>query len=167
MKNLFFADLLLGVLATCQPKCPGDRNLPPDAIDSGLFFLLAESKTGQSFFPIFAQPTGLKITDTQGREYPFGIEATGRFQMFYFILKTPEDLAGLDTKASKTFYLRLSASDTDTIRYIYRLKVNDCKEPEVDFSAVQVWFNGQQAGVSSIANGFVFKNKSLITIKKL
>jgi hypothetical protein len=145
MKNILLALLAACLLAgACNPKCPPDRNLPPDAIDSLLGFILVNRRTGETFFPLFANPQGISIKDDKGRDYEFGISSTGIFQMSYFLLKTPEDLAGLDTKASKTFYLRLSATDTDTIRFVYRLRVNDCKEPELDFSVNEIWFNGEK-----------------------
>jgi hypothetical protein len=156
MKNILLTLLAGCALAgACNPKCPPDRNLPPDVIDSSLNFALVHRRTGQPYFPLFANPQGISISDEKGRNYPFAFEVL-TFQMGDFLLKTPEDLAGLDGKTNKTFYLRLSATDTDTIRYVYRLRINDCKEPEIDFSAVQVWFNGQQAEISSTARGYVF-----------
>jgi hypothetical protein len=135
--TLLAACLLAGA---CQPRCEPDRLLEPDEIRGTISFALINRRTGQNIFPLFTNGNNFRIVDTQEVDYPLQFGANGIFDLINFLKKTPEDLTGLSTLASKTFYLRLSATDTDTIRFDFRLELDQCEEPRLSYR--EVWFNG-------------------------
>jgi hypothetical protein len=157
MKNLVFVALALGLWAGgCKPKCGPDRITPEGRVQSALSFRLVDRNTGQRYFPLFATGDGFSITDAKGTVYEVGFGSSGIFDLNDFLFKNPEDLAGLDTSAEKVFYLRLSATDTDTIRYVYRLGPERwCGELRVTYQ--QVWFNGRLMTAADLDEYLVYK----------
>jgi hypothetical protein len=139
LPTLLAACLLAGA---CEPRCQPDRLLEPDEILSGLSFALIDRRTGRNIFPLFTNGDNFRLTDSKGNNYELGFTPDATFRVFGILKKTPEDILGLERQVEKSFFLYLSSQDTDTIKYVYRLQLDECKEPQV-LSGDEVWFNGK------------------------
>jgi hypothetical protein len=133
--------LSLSTLLCCN-ECPQDDG-STNIFDSGLFFELRDKTTDENllnlFFGRYNQDTVKILKQDLTEEPSITIDPSGL--LWFRCLENPEDLAGLKSRVTKTFFLYLDQFDTDTIRIEFTLKESDCPSP--DFNEALVFFNGK------------------------
>jgi hypothetical protein len=131
--SCLFLVVLLMLFPACT-KCPGDDGAT-NVFDSGLAFELRDKITNESLLNL---DTMKIFRQDLTEESSFFVDPGGAW---FKCLEYPEDLEGLNSKITKTFFLHLNKLDTDTIRIEFTLKDGDCPDP--DFDEVFVFFNGK------------------------
>ena len=132
--------LLASSLALCScEKCEG----PPNAYETGITLRFLSSADNTS---LFLPGTGyshdsLKLTDQNGLALPLAVprfpaDTEVNFHLLQIGSKFP-----LSQRLNRTYFLRFSSTDQDTIQAEYELFKNDCSKPE--FSTLKVSYNGR------------------------
>jgi hypothetical protein len=142
---IFLVTLFLLIILTFLPscnECPQDDG-STNIFDSGLFFELRDKTTDENllnlFFGEYNQDTVKILKQDLTKESSVTIDPSGL--VWFRCLENPADLAGLNSKVTKTFFLYLNRFDTDTIRIEFTLKKSDCPSP--DFKEVSIFFNNK------------------------
>ncbi|WP_026351371.1 hypothetical protein [Hymenobacter aerophilus] len=127
------------VMCGCGEKCEG----PPNAYETGVTLRLLRSADNSSLFlpGTGYYPDSLQLTDQNGQVLPLALPSFPRAAEVNFLLLQTSDRSALSQRLSRTYYLRFSATDQDTIQSEYELFNNDCNRPE--FSTLKVFYNGR------------------------
>lgn len=122
--------LLLGFLASCDCH-------PVNLVDGSTFsFRPLDKNTGENLFPNHFDPFVFQIIDDKGDTVDIDAERRGLDGDYYFFLNpTGGQNIVYNQRMSRTYFLQLDSTDTDTLELFFVPRKDDCDEYMDGFEA--------------------------------